>query len=306
MSLFQKIFQRYLRKRVSPDEQRMVDGWYHSYDSRPDYQLSAEEEIDIQQSLWRKLQLVPYKPKTRVLPVISIAASLVIIIGLGWMLLNRTEKPALSIYQTHSRQYKTLQLPDGSSLHLHPASSVSFIPAFNQTTREVWMPEGEVYYSVAKDSTRPFIIHPGRLQIRVLGTAFCIRTIKGIKDQEVVVKSGKVQVNQGSRVLAVLTAGKRLIYDSTLHRYQVEDNKAMLATQLENGWFVLSNTSFADLQVQLKNRFDVSIEDSAQKLQHAHFTTAFPPQATIHQVMQVLTQIHRVQYRIEGNTVIIN
>lgn len=318
MSLFQKIFQRYLHNRVTGDERKMVDGWYHAYDDQPEIHLGPEEENAIAHSLWQKLSVVPYSHSGRQKPAASLsvawrwygsAAAALIITGLSWFFFKTTgreKKPALAVYETHARQYKKLQLPDGSTLHLHPASAVSFTPAFDQPDREVWMPEGEIYYSVAKDSARPFIIHAGQLEVKVVGTAFCIRTIRGIQEQEVVVKSGRVLVKQGNRVLGELTAGNRLVYDSVTHRYLIEKEKGMLAAQLENGWFVLNNTSFTGLQVQFRNRYNIQVEDRRHKLKDAHFTAAFPPQATIRHIIEVLTSIHQVNYRLEGQQVIID
>ncbi len=64
-------------------------------------------------------------------------------------------------------------MPDGSTLMVRPGSSIAYKTAFDGASREINMHNGEVYFEVAKDSSRPFIIHTGILDIKVLGTLIC-------------------------------------------------------------------------------------------------------------------------------------
>lgn len=68
-----------------------------------------------------------------------------------------------------------LTLSDGTEVWLNAATRLRFPFHFGKLTREVYV-EGEAYFNVAKDATRPFIVRTALNNIQVLGTAFNINT----------------------------------------------------------------------------------------------------------------------------------
>jgi ferric-dicitrate binding protein FerR (iron transport regulator) len=68
-----------------------------------------------------------------------------------------------------------ITLPDGTTVWLNGDSKLSYEGNFGKQTREVVL-TGEAYFDVTKDKKRPFIIHTGALEVKVLGTAFNIRS----------------------------------------------------------------------------------------------------------------------------------
>jgi ferric-dicitrate binding protein FerR (iron transport regulator) len=60
--------------------------------------------------------------------------------------------------------------------------------------REVFI-DGEAFFDVKPNPDKPFIIHAGNAQVKVLGTSFNVCAYPNTETVEVVVKTGKVQVN---------------------------------------------------------------------------------------------------------------
>ncbi|HUP10765.1 MAG TPA: FecR domain-containing protein, partial [Niastella sp.] len=201
---------------------------------------------------------------------------------------------------------ENLHMPDGSTLMVRPGSSIAYKKTFDGPSREIDMHNGEIYFEVAKDSSRPFIIHTGILDIKVLGTSFVVRAIKGVREQEVVVKEGRVQVSKNEKVLAVLTAGHRLAFNTATGQFNVKQQEDQIAEQFHEGWLILNNQSFAELQTMLHNRYGVTLHDPEHKLANAHFSTLFQPESRIEHIMEILCAIHGVSYTINGNVVTIH
>ncbi|MEO6681256.1 MAG: FecR domain-containing protein, partial [Ginsengibacter sp.] len=67
-------------------------------------------------------------------------------------------------------QYQ-LVLADGSKVWLNAASSIRFPAAFTGDQRNVEI-TGEVYFEVAHNATKPFIVKANAVDIKVLGTSF--------------------------------------------------------------------------------------------------------------------------------------
>ena len=323
MSLIQHIFRRYRDNNASHEEQQLVNGWYNHYDQEQDIQLTPEEAADIKRSIRQKIMLSPAEPITIAATAprrrigwryAATAAAAVLIITTSVFLWNtRTVAPGKKEIANLTTDVTTaagieqkLNMPDGSTLMVRPGSSIAYKTAFDDASREIVMHNGEVYFEVAKDSTRPFIIHTGILDIKVLGTSFVVRAIKGVREQEVVVKEGRVQVAAKGKVLAVLTAGNRLAFNSATGQFNVKQEEDQIAEQFHEGWLILNNQSFAELQTMLHNRYGIALQDPEHKLANAHFSTLFKPQSSIEHIMEILCAIHGVSYSINGNVVTIH
>jgi transmembrane sensor len=83
-----------------------------------------------------------------------------------------------------------VSLNDGSRLTLNTDSRVRAVVGDDK--RMVWLERGEVYFDVAHDRTRPFVVLAGAQRITVLGTRFSIRNQDG--HVSVLVEEGRVQV----------------------------------------------------------------------------------------------------------------
>lgn len=316
MSLIQQLFKRYTQQNTTPAEEDLVHEWYATYDRTTLAEMSNTEEKDTRQAIWTKLNDnlqatgdLPERPVVRMRKTWLKYATAAVVTGVSitgsiW-LASRKATPQYTMIAAGAGQHKKIDLPDGTSLLLSANSEVLVPDDYNKTIREVQMPYGEVFYDVAKDSTRPFVIQSGPLTVKVLGTSFHIRLLKGLSEQEVLVKSGRVQVSNGDRVLGILTKGNRLFYDTASRQVAIQYNKERMAEQVQQGWLVFENTPYATFAAIMNSHFNIHITDPDKKLNNVRFTAAFPPTASVKDIMAVLTSIHHIQYQEVGDKLII-
>jgi len=86
-----------------------------------------------------------------------------------------------------------MELPDGSKLWLNAGSKVVFSNNFSAGKRELTL-SGEAFFDVKHGELHPFIIHTGRLEVRVLGTSLNVRAYPGDSTIETTLIKGKVEV----------------------------------------------------------------------------------------------------------------
>ena len=67
----------------------------------------------------------------------------------------------------------TLTLADGTRVWVNAGSRLIYPSAFDDDRREIYA-EGEIYIEVAHDAARPFTVHTGKMDVRVLGTRFYV------------------------------------------------------------------------------------------------------------------------------------
>ncbi|UIJ43508.1 FecR domain-containing protein [Sphingomonas cannabina] len=133
----------------------------------------------------------------------SIAASLAVVIGIGFMTLvpSAHEEPVTvqASFQTPVGGRKMVNLADGSRIELNTASRVR--AAVSDARREVWLERGEAYFEVAHNKERPFVVHAGSRQVTVLGTKFAVRRDGG--KVVISVLEGRVRVDDAEDPRAV-------------------------------------------------------------------------------------------------------
>lgn len=98
-----------------------------------------------------------------------------------------------------------VSLPDGSTAHLGPHSSMAL--DFTDGRRTVKLTAGEAFFDVTHDPDHPFRVEAGEARVTVLGTQFEVR--RAAHGAEVAVRRGHVRVEDGA-VSADLLAGDRI------------------------------------------------------------------------------------------------
>jgi len=120
----------------------------------------------------------------------------------------------LSDYRTQTGEIREIQLSDGSRLLLNTNSAVSV--AFTAAARRIVLHHGQVQFTVAKDSRRPFDVVADDLTVRALGTVFDVyKTATG--PTEVSVQEHAVAVSTADQDSDVTVAqGQGLVYQPGL------------------------------------------------------------------------------------------
>ncbi len=103
------------------------------------------------------------------------------------------EQPKQDVIETaKGSRLKTL-LADGTTVWLNGESKLHYENDFTGATREVTL-EGEAFFDVVKQTDRPFIVHTSGIDIKVLGTAFNVKSYPEDKNVETTLYRGWVEV----------------------------------------------------------------------------------------------------------------
>ena len=114
----------------------------------------------------------------------------------------------LSDYSTGTGEQKTVTLADGSTASLDADTSLSV--DFTGRERSLQLTRGRAYFDVAKDPSRPFIVHAKKGSTTALGTRFLVH--QWDDSVTVSVEESAVSVVAPDRSKAVLQAGQDISY----------------------------------------------------------------------------------------------
>jgi transmembrane sensor len=115
------------------------------------------------------------------------AVLLVAVGGTAWLYKgNETQTLATAV-----GQHRNVVLSDGTVVTLNTNTIVE--TNFARHTREIYLRKGEVHFEVARDRSRPFLVHAGDAVVRAIGTEFEVR-LRADKHVDVLVNEGRVEV----------------------------------------------------------------------------------------------------------------
>lgn len=229
-----ELLEKYLSGRCSPDEARLVERWYDSFDNRPDLTQQHPQTQDsaysrqILRQIRQRIEDAEPKPARRLgfgrnwFWALGGVAAALILLTLGVWEFQRVEtagktasggsKTAERTLENRTKTILRHQLADGSVVWLSPATKLRFPQRFASSLRTVQL-EGEAFFEVRRDVNRPFVIQAGKLKTEVLGTTFNVRAYRNSARFEVSVVTGKVAVSVANQQPVLLTARQQAVFN---------------------------------------------------------------------------------------------
>lgn len=190
-----------------------LDDWFPESEWRDmTADASFERNNLIKQSVIKKIKT---KHRQRhIYELLKYAAVLVVIGAIGWASIPFWEiskqapqiteqpltnapklRPPSNLYYINSGNMPTqIDVPDGSKIDLYPNSEVKFLDNFSaQPVRDIHL-KGKAKFSVAKDKSKPFIVHSTGLTTTALGTVFSVDEQQSTAVTKVKLFEGRIQV----------------------------------------------------------------------------------------------------------------
>ena len=265
----------------------------------------------------------------------SIAAALILSL-LGWLNRNHSKPPAQPVHPEEvlakAGTRTRLLLSDGSQVWLNSGSKLKYSNDFNRGSREVGL-EGEAYFDVKKDASRPFIVHTSSLDIRVLGTAFTIKSYPQDPTIETTLLNGSIEVSRKDNpntARVILKPNEKLVFnrraspEASLAETTNRDKPANSAApqpdiavnripvnipdseKVETAWMynrlVFHGDNFKELAEKMERWFNVRITIRDSSLYNCRFGGAFQNE-TVEEAFKALQLTTAFTYKINGNDI---
>ena len=245
----------------------------------------------------------------RAAAVVLIAALIGIVAYQNWTLFDEEPvEPALREISTALAQRVNLTLSDGTRVLLNAGSTLRLPETFEANKREVYL-QGQAFFNVEKNPDRPFIIHSGDVETRVLGTSFSLRAYPGEQEITVAVKEGRVSFKA-----ADTTTGQQVIlspdelgrFDLSASRIESQpvDDMALYLGWVD-GYLKFKETPLEDVAVELERRYGVQIRFKDEGLKSLSLT-ALLKSRSIKNVLDVISTSLNIRYQLHENEVVLS
>ena len=322
MNKLKKIFSDYVRGKSTGYEKEIIDLWFKEKGKSSIDPVSDDEANRFSLQAWEEFLLYMKKAEGRRLWNLRISYGLTAAAAVGLLLVFLNfpiKRPATNGYPQEQnitaeaavvRQFvtggnmKKIRLPDGSVIHMNKETVISLRKGrFNAYTREVWLEEGEAFFEVSKDFSRPFIVHTtDGLNTRVLGTSFNIKAYSQLKEKVVSVKTGRVQVSSetGGRIL--LDVNNKAVFHTATQQLTAGITDGAGAADWRNGRIVLEHVSMNELAFRLRQYYDVEVVNHIVP-EEMEIYTSFYIDTPLEHVVKNIANIFGTSYKIENNTI---
>jgi len=295
------------------------------------YALKYEKKIQVKN---KPDPEVPVKPISRVKWMWWSGAAAASVIAL-FLILPATSilKPvkraeAKNTVSTNLGSKSKIQLPDGTQVWLNSDSKLTYSENFQGPFREVSL-TGEAYFDVVKDKEHPFLIHTQSIDLKVLGTAFNVRsyanekktetslihgsvevTLHNNPDKKIILKPNEklvIQNNQftmipGKTITEAFDEDEPIMVLSKVH-FQKEDSSATETLWVKNK-LGFDGETLENIASKIERWYDVKIIIREERLKSYEYSGVFEDES-LQQVMDALKLTGNFNYTINKKEVII-
>jgi transmembrane sensor len=197
-----------------------------------------------------------------------------------------------------------LTLPDGTKVWLNSDTKLKFPVAFANDKREVWL-EGEAYFEVSKNPSRPFIVRvKDKEEVKVLGTHFNIMSYADEPEIKTTLVEGSVRITFSGHSCVTLEPGQqsRLTNEGVIN---VADVNTSAFTAWKDGLFLFYYEDMGSIMRKLSRWYNVNIAFETPEAQNVVFYGKLKRYDTIDKLLEMIKLTNKVDYSIKGNTILI-
>lgn len=266
--------------------------------------------------------MTPVRGKGRLVWMSGVAAAVALLITAGAYYYTSLHEPLVAKH-TSKGEKSTFMMEDGTRVTLNADSKLEYAANFPQESREVYL-TGEAFFDVHSDAQKPFIIHTNKMDIKVLGTAFNVKSYPNETSTEATLLKGAIEVtvadNPSEKI--ILKPSQKLVvnnYDSTKKRsvalkdvvpalttmtyFQQKDTVIMETSWLQNK-LVFQDEDFETLARRMERWYNISIRFNKTGMKQLRFTGILEGE-TVAEAFSALHLTEDFKYRIEDSTIVI-
>ena len=302
---------------LSDSDRRILDEMMKDPVNRSIYDiLTKEEEADntnydaeYSEDVYNTIKAKIYKRNvlTGRLRYISIAASLILCIICGYALghILPEEKVQSITYNCVTGGYSSFLLPDDTKVYVNSGTKLIYPSRFSGKCREVEV-DGEAYFEVTKDEEKPFIVKTDNISVKVLGTAFNLKSYSSDSTSVLSLISGSVEYRiNGSDEAHLLRPDEQVVLSKNTGRTEVKGFDTEYLTAWKEGNLSFAKISLGELCKILEHRFGYKIIIENCHLSEMVLTGSFANNESIFQILDVIKINTNFSYHLNNGVIVL-
>ena len=163
--------------------------------------------------------------------------------------------------------------------------------------------DGEAYFSIRKNTSKPFIVETSQLSVKVLGTKFNVKAYADDKLVTTTLTSGKVEVIPPTQDPRILKPNEQLTYDKKTSAVNITEVSPTDTDGWITGKLIFTDAPFTEILQTLEKRYDVTINHTMNIPASKQYTVRFLKNENLEEILSVLSEMIGFSYQKQGNKV---
>lgn len=229
-----------------------------------------------------------------------------LLVGVGYYAFDRN---TLLTINTDAGQKRTVLLPDGSRVILNANSRLVYDSQWEGDQKRRVELEGEAFFDITHDATQPFYVKTTRLEVKVLGTAFNVKSDQVRKVFETTLIRGRVTVRDldaPERPETVLKPDEKVTFGQKSVAAIVQPVKAKSdqSAYWSKGQLVFEDEPVSVIASELEKWYGVKI-NMAEEFEDCRFYLNVKNE-TLPEVLELFEAVSGAKSEINGKTITLN
>jgi len=307
---------KYIEGDISDDEKLIVIDWLDSDLQHMKEYLALRKLNDIM--IWQSFDenRTSQEPKKKQSAITwkliytesaKIAAILIIAVLIARFLIPEFKNETSIAMQTlniPSGQRAEIILEDGTKVWLNAKSTLKFPSHFSDKTRQVSL-DGEGYFEVTANKSKPFIVKTEKYDVKVWGTKFNLISYSRKRVFETALFEGSVEVLKSGETKGLLIKPNEQVFDEGNH-LEIAPIKKMNHFLWKDGIISFEDDSFSEMASKLELYFDVKIEIDNNELLKYRCTGKFRTKDGVEHILKVIQLRNNFSFKVDEKNNIIN
>ena len=227
------------------------------------------------------------------------AIFLIAFLGVRYLLPQKQDTGLVVMQTLHvpAGQRAEITLADGTNVWLNANTTLTFPTHFSGENRQVNI-EGEGFFDVTKNKTRPFIVKTSKYDVKVWGTKFNLTAYSNKGIFETSLLEGSVEILKAGGTKGVLIKPEERVFQQA-GQLVVGPIKHYNHFLWKDGIISFNDESFPEMVRKLELYFDLKIEVANDKILKYRCTGKFRTKDGVEHILKVLQLSNKFSFTID-------
>ena len=193
----------------------------------------------------------------------------------------------------------TVELCDGTKVYLNSGTKLEFPSRFDGDMRSVSL-KGEAYFEVARNESKPFIVEVYEMKVKVLGTAFNVKSYVDEPGIYTTLVQGSVAIFRDGQPEKIIKPGEQAYYNKGVGMLRVSPVDVNEFTAWKDGLFYFKDITLEEILRIVARWYDLEIFYMNQSAKSVVYSGKMPMYSSVEDVLRKFEISGDVRFELQG------
>lgn len=193
----------------------------------------------------------------------------------------------------------TVELCDGTKVYLNSGTKLEFPSRFDGDMRSVSL-KGEAYFEVARNESKPFIVEVDEMKVKVLGTAFNVKSYVDEPGIYTTLVQGSVAILRDGQPEKIIKPGEQAYYNKGVGMLRVSPVDVNEFTAWKDSLFYFKDITLEEILRIVARWYDLEIFYMNQSAKSVVYSGKMPMYSSVEDVLRKFEISGDVRFELQG------